>query len=88
MMRCEVVTHGQFLEVRQRHRTADRNWSAPAAPPGGAKPTAHEPAVIDCERADGDTARADLTAALSAVVPARQGPAARWRVRRPTGLDR
>ena len=77
----EVIVHARFLEAQERLRTADRTIA------GYADGGAGEPVTIDCERVEAvavpvtEPPRAALTAIAK---PARLGPVARWRVRRPS----
>jgi hypothetical protein len=77
----EVIAHAQFLEARERHRTAER-----AVPPPVAA-ASDEPPTLDGEPADApplpvtETTRSALAATAA---PPRLGPAGRWRVRRPS----
>jgi hypothetical protein len=80
----ELIDYAQFLERRERRRTADHGPAFPGGV-GPARPGAGGPSVIDCEPVEpapfgGRRARA---AALAGAVTPPRGPVPRWRARRP-----
>lgn len=79
-----LVGYDQFLERRERRRTADRGRAFPGAI-GPARTGVGGPSVIDCEPvAPAPSALgAARAAALAGVVTPARGPVPRWRARQP-----
>jgi hypothetical protein len=79
----ELVGYEQFLEGRERRRTADQGRAFPGAA-GDAEAGVPPTPAIECEPIEpsGAGIRAARAEALAGVVTPARGPVPRWRVRR------